>query len=87
MLPSVRINLFLYSIKCDSADVLHFRHDIGFKVDTMGRVVYNLFQIFKRKLITVFVTSILRTILLDRIIGQMDEVIIKIGVTHRVRLA
>lgn len=86
MLSSVRVDLLLNSRQCHSGEVLHLLQDVNFKVRLTPALLHKLLEFLKRQHITILVIPILRTIFLNGVICQVNEIVIEIRGIHRVGL-
>ncbi len=82
MLASIRIYFLANRVQSHCAKVLHLLNNICVKVDLAATFLYLSFEICKRKLISVLVASVLRTLYLDCIVGQVHKVIVQILCIH-----
>lgn len=70
------MELGTYRRNCKSAKIFHFVDDVSFKVDFGSTFDDFLLEVVEGELITIFVLAIVGTILLNRVVCQVDEVIV-----------
>ena len=86
MLAASRIDLLLNGLEGLRAQEFHLGQNIRVEIDTRSTLRNHFLKVTEREHIAILVTAVFGTILLNRIIGKMNEVIIEILGIHGVGL-
>ena len=82
MLASIWINFLSNCVQSLSAQILHLLHNVFLKVDFDSAFLDQLLKVREREHVSIFVVAVVRTILLDCIVGQMHKVIVQVLCSH-----
>ena len=76
--PLIQIDLLLHGEHCGCTGVLHLLKDVDFKVTGLPDLLQVLFEVCEGQLVALLEGAVIWSILLDGVVSEVDELIIKL---------